>query len=604
MTRRRYARRWYSQAIIAAAFGLLACGCGRHPAPVNVILIAVDALRPDHLGCYGYARNTSPNIDRLAAEGALFENAISQACWTTPSFGTIFSSLYPSQHGSMKINNMVRPTVPMLAEMLKARGYATGAFVNAPALNPEFGISRGFDVYDAARSEPRDAIRTTADALEWIDRHKQQPFFVFVHYFDVHLPYAPSSPYDNLFDPEYRGPLGNSFDPDVYEPSREKLLEKMGRWSAGDWNHVKSLYDGEIAFADKALGTFIEAIEERGLRKRTLIVLLSDHGEEFYEHGAYGHGHSLYDEVIRVPLIFLLPGMIPKGFRSKETARLLDVTPTILELVGLKSQVHFEGASLAGLICGCGPVRAEPGAVLPPNVAYSEAVRLGSEKKALTAYPYKVIQDMGSGETVGFNLAEDPAESRGLATDGPPLANVVRTMYAAVFKTTDTWHLEIATDGTPHAFDVAVASRRGVFDGEIYLARTIDTNGNYHSLEGIRSAPSSPGVLELRSLSVPGSLRLAFKVAPWRFPVLFDLKMDGRPAVGYTYLGASLARPESVPFEQHPGKKTCKSRGEPSARPAAPYILVWLYESAYQGETEVTLSDQTRKGLRSLGYVQ
>ena len=597
------ARRLYRLAVLA--LGLLALTCGRRDSRPNVVIIAVDALRPDDLGCYGCERPTSPNIDSLARQGVLFENVISQAPWTTPSFGTIFTSLYPSQHGSTSIYNMVRPTVPTLATILRDAGYATGAVVNAPALSPEFGISRGFDHYDIAEVGSRDATGTTLAALDWIDQLADSSFLVFIHYFDVHLPYAPPAPYDTLFDPGYRGTVGSVFDADAYAADREELLARMRQWSADDRRHVRSLYDGELAFTDTAIGALLDGLGERGLRRKTLVILLSDHGEEFFEHGAFGHGHSLFREVLRVPLIFSLPGTLPEGVCLGTQVRLLDVTPTILDLLGVSPGVHFEGMSLLPLAGGQAGQAAPSGAILPPDVAFSEAVRLGPDQKSLTTPDLKVIHNVDSGSTLVFDLVRDRGETSNVADSQAGRAgDAVRTIYETLFGLTDSWYIEIATGQGTGTFDVDVACARGARPGTLRLVRRIDGQGDYSPVGGPAGRPEAPGVLALTGLTVSGTCKLAFKSEPPRFPLTFNIRMDGAAATAITYLGSALTRPEGMPFAQNPGKETCRSRGLPGSRPVPPYVLVYFSETPYDYDSATTLRDETTKQLRSLGYVQ
>jgi arylsulfatase A-like enzyme len=589
-------------------FGVLALvlvACGGHRQPPNVLIIAVDSLRPDHLGCYGYGRPTSPEIDALAGRGVLLERVISQASWTTPSFGTVLTGLYPSQHGALTITNMLAPAVPTLATILKAQGYATCGIVNAPALGKGYGFDRGFDLYDVAEPETRDAGATTGDALAWIDRNKAGPFFLFLHYFDVHLPYAPPAPFDRVFDQTYSGSMGSRFDPETYAPTREDLLAMMGRWPAAEWDHVVSLYDGEIAFTDRAMGALLNGLRERGLLENTLLVLLSDHGQEFFEHGAYGHGHSLYGEVLAVPLVFSLPGRIPEGRRVREQARLLDVMPTILDILGVEPGTRVEGASLLPLIAGGGGVRSAPDAVLPPEMAFSEAVRLGGEKKALTGPGAKTIHDVNSGETVVFDLAADPGEANALSdADASEIRPIVATMFDAIFEMTETWHVEIDGGGLAHDFGIAAASSRGERDGRIYLARAMTADGRIRPVGNSGAAPAGPAGIDIKDLAVSDRFQVAFKAAPRRFPVNFNFTMDGKPAQAITYLGEDLVNPDGMPFAQMPGKAACKSRGEPASRPHPPYILVWLAGAAADDETAANLSDQARQQLRALGYLQ
>jgi arylsulfatase A-like enzyme len=577
-------------------------------------MIAVDSLRPDHLGCYGYGRPTSPAIDGLAARGVLFEHALGQASWTTPSFGTVFTSLYPSQHGALTVNDMLSRGVRTLAEMLRERGYATCGIANAPALSSDYGFDRGFDSYDVAEPETRDAEATTGDALKWLDANGRRPFFLFVHYFDVHLPYSPKPPYDRLFDQGYSGSLGNAFDVDAYAGRRDDLLALMRQWSPADWDHVRALYDGEISFTDQAIQAFLKGLDERRLEEKTLIVFVSDHGQEFFEHGAYGHGHSLHGEILRVPLILSLPGRLPGGRRVTEQVRLLDVTPTILDVLGAGQAPEFEGVSLLPLargehgeggVAGSGSAAGSPDAVLPPGAAFAEGVRLGGEKKALTTSGIKVIHDVESGRTSVFDLRLDPGEAQDLgATGRPELREAARDLFKAVFEATETWHLEIAAGGRPHVFDVSITPRRGPHPGQIVIARMADAEGDYrpagYPAPGARAAVS----LDVRGLQTSGTVELLLKAAPARFPVIFDLRMDGEPAHAITYLGDSLARPDTMPFVQTPGKPTARARGEPSERPATPYIAVWLSGKSHGDQAPAALSDRTRRQLRALGYVQ
>jgi hypothetical protein len=203
---------------------VLAVACGREAESLNVLIIAVDTLRPDHLGCYGYQRGISPGIDSLAATGVLCEKAVSQAPWTLASFATVFSSLYPTQHGAMVVKSRMRESFPTLATILKAHGYSTGAVINAPALKPRNGVDRGFDHYDMTPPEGRVADGTTRDALDWIDGVDGRPFFMFAHYFDPHLPYSPPPPYDKWFESDYKGRIGDSFDLEGFSRVRPTMF--------------------------------------------------------------------------------------------------------------------------------------------------------------------------------------------------------------------------------------------------------------------------------------------------------------------------------------------------------------------------------------------
>jgi len=334
--------------IMAIVLACLAVTCSEEAPQINLVLIGVDTLRPDHLGCYGYGRSTSPNIDRLAEGGVLFENVISPCPWTLPSFATIFTSLYPSQHGAMGSRTAMRGGFPTLASLLMENGYATGAIINAPYLKGKFHMDRGFDFYYMTPPEGRDAGGTTEDALRWIDDNSTGPFFMFAHYFDPHIPYAPPAPYDSIFDAGYTGKVRKPYNPKWLPRARLHGLELVTNLKQADKDHIEALYDGEVAFTDASIGALIDGLEARGLTQNTLIVFLSDHGEEFFEHGGFEHGHSLFGELLRAPFILSMPGRVPEGRRVPEQVRLVDVLPTLLDLLGMESEDHFEGRSLAG----------------------------------------------------------------------------------------------------------------------------------------------------------------------------------------------------------------------------------------------------------------
>ncbi len=583
---------------------VLSCGTGERP--LNVIVVGIDTLRPDHLGCYGYERETSPNIDEFAAGGVLFENALSQAPWTAPSFATVFTSLYPSQHGSMDVNSRIRESVPTLATMLKQRGYATGAIINAPALKPEFGLSRGFDFYDMTPLDGRRGDGTTRDALAWIDKVRGGPFFMFVHYFDPHIPYGPPAGYDDLFHKGYRGRIKNPFDIEGFSKSRDRLFEEMKELTADDWAEIIDLYDGEIVYVDEAFGALMRGLKDRGLTENTVVILLGDHGEEFFEHGGFEHGHTLYDELIHVPLIVSLPGRIGEGARVRNQVRLLDVTPTVFDLLGLEPPAHFEGVSLVPYLTGGGSVERRAGSLLPPHIAFAEAIRLGAEKKSVTAQPNKLIYNLITCGREFYNVAEDPGETHDLiAAGGSSLDLLEQTLYRTLLDIDETWYVEMAGGGSPRTFDIEIAARKGPSAGRVYLTRLVQPDGELIEVKRAAASATDQHTLTIKGLVVKDRMLLAFKSTPAEIPVRFDLKIDGRSALPSTYLGAGLEKPSEMPFTQKAKREKIKARGRPARRPAeSPYIAVWITEDVFRGETAITLTDETRKELRSLGYIQ
>ncbi len=409
---------------LVALVSCVSCGgsTGTNAAPPSrssVVLIVVDALRADHLGTYGYDRPTSPEIDRWSTGARVFERAYATSPWTLPSFGSILTGWLPSAHGAgievadrapgvevAAARNFVTLAagVPTVAEILRSSGYATGAFVTNPFLDPRFGLDRGFtdyDHYEASNSEIRPAGEVVDLSLGWIDAHADRPFFVMVHLFDPHLDYdAP---------PPYRGRFARSDDGDLELPVRGMwpIRNRIPEISAAERAFIAAAYDEEIAYVDDQFGRLIRGLESRGLLEGSLVILTADHGEELFEHDGFEHGHSMYDEVLRVPLVVRGPGVAPA--RVATPVSLVDVVPTILEVAGVPIPTTIAGRSL---------LRAQDPAAAPRPVI-AERVLYGAETKAIVAWPYKVILEVDSGVAQLFDLAADPEERQDLSATQP-----------------------------------------------------------------------------------------------------------------------------------------------------------------------------------------
>lgn len=404
--------------LLALGLGLGACGASEAPAPSearpNVILISIDSLRADHLECYGYGRSTSPSIDALAAEGALFEQAIAQAPWTLPSHASLFTSLYVRTHQTGDVSRRL-PPFPTLATELGEAGYATMAVVGGTFMQTDFGLDRGFQQYDdeLAKAGHRQSHRaiTSPETLEKSLRlldGTTAPFFLFVHFWDVHYDYIPPAPYDTLFDPDYEGDLtGHRF------YGNDAVNADM---DARDLEHVVALYDGEIAWVDEHVGRLLQSLEERGLADDTLVVLTADHGDEFFEHGLKGHTHSLYEELLHVPLVLRGPG-VAAAARIPERVELVDVMPTVLDLVGLPIPDGAQGRSLRPLL---------EGSELAPRPGFAETskARKTADKtfKTYASAVYladrKLVQYEQHHPDELYDLARDPGEQDDLAPPG------------------------------------------------------------------------------------------------------------------------------------------------------------------------------------------
>jgi arylsulfatase A-like enzyme len=323
---------------------------------INVILIAIDTLRADHLGCYGYKKQTSPYIDKLARDSILFKRTMAQNPWTLPSFASLFTSLYPSQHlAGLTIKSLENQFVT-LPEILKEHGYYTIAFTGGGYLSESFGFSQGFDSFNAfnppivngvvpPETVHTDIKRVVKGAISWLLKSTEKKFFLFLHSYEPHSPYFPPSQYVYFFDGKYKGPITGDIWHDIgIIPG--KLDSRFKAIPPRDLRRLISLYDAEIRYMDDQIGKLIRTLKYLNLYDKSLIIFTSDHGEEFFDHGAWEHGHSLYNELLYVPLIIKLPYSSKKGIEISTVARLIDIMPTILHVLGIKKEYPFQGQSL------------------------------------------------------------------------------------------------------------------------------------------------------------------------------------------------------------------------------------------------------------------
>ncbi len=404
------------------------------PTGPDIILVYMDALRADHLGCYGYHRETSPFIDRLAEEGALFRTVVSQASSTFPSVHSALTSKYASRfldaHACLPAKHLT------LAECLKNQGYTTLAVSSSPVVtrsNTAYslgGFEQGFDRFDesVAHGEEwnwqwRNPEGVVAKALEWIGE-AERPFFLFLYIMDPHSDYHCPEPFHSRFDPDYSGREEvekgrmSFFADEILKGSESRIDDR-------DMHHFEALYDGEIAYADHEIGRLLRALDEAGRIDDTLVLLTSDHGEEFLEHGGVHHGYTLYNEVIRVPLILRYPRAIPKGKTvDRRIVQSIDMVPTLLEIAGIDQPETMEGESLMPLI------RNEEASWR--EYALSETPF--TDMKAVTKGRWKYIYCLGTRSLAPvervpqsrggrlYDLAQDPGEHHDVHAEHPEIA--------------------------------------------------------------------------------------------------------------------------------------------------------------------------------------
>lgn len=336
--------------------------------PQGVILILADTLRSDHLNAYGHQRPTAPVLARLASEGVLFSDSISQAPWTKPSVPSILSSLYPSTHGVTEYSDLLPSSVVTLAEVYRDAGYATfHTAANAWAGTPSH-LEQGVEVLHrggSLRSDTQPSMTARGFVtrfLEWLEMHDDVPFFAFLHFFDPHGPREPYPPYDTMWAaPSARGEQEMRWQklekagvhaPYIQNEERSDrvpavaLLQKAEVDPEAFIAHEFAWYDGSIRAMDVEIGRLLEGLEARGLADKTLVAFVSDHGEEFLDHGYLGHGHTAYGELLNIPLLLWWPGVGPAGLRIEETVESIDLMPTLLDLSGLATVEGIQGQSL------------------------------------------------------------------------------------------------------------------------------------------------------------------------------------------------------------------------------------------------------------------
>jgi arylsulfatase A-like enzyme len=425
-------------------------GCARQ-GPANVLLITMDTTRADYIGCFGAKQSRTPNLDTLAADGAAFTNATTAAIPTTPSHTSILTSLHPIQHKVFNNNTRIPDAAITVQDILKSNGYTTSAFVSAVPVSALIGFNRGFDHFDdkfdpAMENAERRGNKTTDAALEWLGKNSGKPFFTWVHYYDPHSAYNPPDKYRNMFlnvddaladcpkaitTPELavNRMARKRNDPLRPEPEREfAVLRKspvpggaciMGFDEAAKVQ--KALYASEIAFMDDQIGRIIQFLKKKRLYGNTLIIAVADHGEVLDEtgHGTnYAH-NTLYEQVIRVPLIIKLPGRHPRRVVCVTPVSSLDITPTILDSLKIhapKGGLGFSGISILGAAMkrksdSHRPIYFESGG------EEAAGVKLDGKKYVLVLSPRRQFRSGPGGIQVDqlFNLKSDPGEQNNLA---------------------------------------------------------------------------------------------------------------------------------------------------------------------------------------------
>ncbi len=385
--------RWHPiRSVLAAILAVVLTACGERAfvppwagePPPNVLLLSVDTLRADHLGFHGYPRATSPNLDAFARTAVVFDDAQASASWTLPGLATVFTSTYSSTHNCWSFASRLDDSFTTLTEILTRAGYDSACVVSHLYCTVRHGLQQGFvhfdDTFAYPEADPVDAVtsqRIAERGIGFLERKAAapdgHPWFLWLHFFDPHDEY-------------------------VEHPGISERFVTPGDRTATQV--ARDRYDGEIAYTDLHVGRVLQALEQTGQSDDTIVVFLSDHGEEFGDHGGYRHGHTLFAELVRVPLAIRVPSIAPR--HVPELVRTVDVLPTVLELVGLRAPAGIEGQSLAPAMRGA-DLRALPAlAEIRTDAATLDCVVDGR---------FKLVRDLSrAGAPILFDLEADPGE--------------------------------------------------------------------------------------------------------------------------------------------------------------------------------------------------
>jgi len=377
----------------------------------NVIVLLIDTMRADKLKPFNPAtRVQTPVIDQIAREGTVFLSAQSPENWTKPSVASVLTGLYPMTHKAKESASRLADAALMVSEVFKQSGFSTATFLANGYVSDKFGFDQGWDHYTNYIRENKSttAQNVFGETATWIEKHKAERFFVYIQTIDPHVPYDPPDEFLKLYDAEeYTGGVKPRSTADQLEQAKRN--PPAITFTARDRQRLEALHDGEISYHDRQLGVFIDRLKALGLYDNTLFVVVADHGEEFNDHGSWGHGHSVYQELLHVPLMARLPGAVPAGRAIRESVGTLDVSPTVLSAAGVAIPPVMEGVDRMGHMNGNTPSL--------PAVAFSDFL---DDRRVIRAGRWKLI--MRGVNTTLFDLETDPGELKELRIEDHPIA--------------------------------------------------------------------------------------------------------------------------------------------------------------------------------------
>jgi arylsulfatase A-like enzyme len=576
--------------LLAGALAL-ALGCGGAPDPAeparpsapkpprpNVLLISLDTVRADHLGCYGYPKGLTPNLDRFARDAVVFTGCRSQAPWTLPSHMALFTSMLPTDNGVDGLNKVLPGDVPTLAQLLREAGYQTAALVNDGQMKKHWGFGRGFDAWQEfpVDTPAGSCPNITARALAWLKgRPAESPFFLFLHYYDAHDPYSAPASYRRKAGTTLTGAEARKLCWHYRTPEhdlRDKAL----------LTDLVAAYDAGIAWLDDELGKLLAVVPPG-----TLVVILSDHGEAFEEHGWTLHGATLYEEEVRVPLIVRWPDGRPGRKVIGESVMLLDVAPTILARCGVRPPASFEGTDL-GPLCDGGSLKRRL------VCAETKAVLEGRYCLSVTAYPLRGIYSLFDGR---FELYRLPDEHKDLAATDRAAAEALLKPLRRWVDGQQFWMLHAVGEGDYEATVEPGAGGFGLFIpvGHDPERDDLETRAGGRVLRWhVHPDRGRPRSLFLQPARPDAALRVTFQVNGRAAPEQVFLGKDGRhPDALPATVPADL--PPVSPFIERPF----------TAERAGFYLMRHRAPGARPRPARAeSLDEATLRQLRSLGYLR
>ena len=587
---------------------------------LNVILISIDTLRPDHLKCYGYEKNTSPNIDRLAAEGVLFVNAIAQCSWTLPSHISMMTSLYPSQHGVLTLSNKLSRSTSTLAELLRDNAYNTAAFTGGGYVSSQFGFYQGFNSYFQPAGKPAEWDKNPLEkalklhdsnavnyklergydasvpfdrAREWIKKNHDRKFFVFLHTYETHPPYV-ANEFTREFVADYDGPIGKVLSEDALDklratfetPDYKTYMEGPGE---NDFRYLVAMYDGHIKRMDAHMGKLMNELTDLNLHKNTLVIFTSDHGEEFMEHGKLiQHGNTLYDEQVRVPLIMECPGEFSDGKEVIQQVSLNDIMPTVLDLTGTAIPSGLMGKSLKSCLEG-----AEP-----------QAVNIMSETQAgklvaIRSQEHKFIHSPIFRRDEFYDLAKDSPEAHNLArTEEKVVEEFKYSVTRYIDNYFDGYFILCIAGDIPSRFKIRATS-----DGR--FTEALSTHKTF-SQDWLATKPVKRVEFE-EAVGPRGEVLVYLNAHPLDAQMTLDIAVNGSRDPRSVHLGKSKKPAGTQPLKLDPRERSIV--GRPGLEEGQPGCFIWRNQTRQDvaaekaGQEITTIDSELRQRLKALGYL-